>query len=318
MFNDPATPHLLVAPPRNSRIPRQPCRGGFTLVELLVVIAIIVALSAIMLAVLPKTESKLAADGAAQLQAWLGNARSRAVRDQAPTGLRLLPATGPGAPAGSFGSAQLIQTPEPFTWPTQQITVQPPSSPRTQRAYFSPPAAGFPNLTTGTTNTIQPGDYLEISSGVGSIHQITHVPVTDSVLNRQYVPLASQPPTAAITALTTTNWRIIRQPQPLMGEPALEFPNTVVVYGNSSAGAAPGSQNVPSTTTGNWDIIFAPSGQVINATSGRIVLWVWDVNRVSAPTLLTIYTNTGAVAAHPVGPQGSEFTFTQDGKSSGQ
>jgi hypothetical protein len=109
-----------------------------------------------------------------------------------------------------------------------------------------------------------------------------------------------------------------------MGEPALELPNTVVVLGPAANG--PTSQNLP-TMGGYCEIVFAPSGQVINSTSGRVVLWVWDTNFVSQPTLLTIYTDTGAVVAHQVAPWNSAqpisatnnpFLYTQDGQNSGE
>jgi len=318
MINDLARPSACAAPHGGRRIPRRRCRSGFTLVELLVVMAIIVALSAIMLAFLPKAESKLAADGAAQLQTWLGSARSRAVREQSPTGLRLLP---PGS--GPYTSAQLIQTPQPLYAPFK-LSV----------------ATGSTTATiSGLLSDVLPGDFLEIVYGTGSIHQITSV---SQGTGSTTLTLASSPPAAAVAPLTlnaptlnTPNppYRFIRQPQPLMGEPALELPNTVIVLGVAGPGAGASPTTVPGSynlqTGGNTDIIFGPSGQIISGTSGgaRIILWVWDQNQVSAPTLLTIYANTGAVSAHPIAPWNSSqpispsnnpYAYTQDGQSSGQ
>jgi hypothetical protein len=273
-----------------------------------VVIAIIIALSAIMLAFLPKTESKLAADGAAMLQTWLGSARSRAIRDQTPTGLRLLP---PGP--GPYTSAQVIQTPQPLSTP-YALTIATGST--TAKVY-------------GPLSGVQMGDFLEIVYGTGSIHQITAPPPPISN-GFTALTLASSPPAAAVAPLNLSTapypYRFIRQPQPLMGEPALELPNTVIVLGSGET-SGPGSYNL-SQTNGNTDIIFAPSGQIISGTSGsaRVILWVWDQNHVSAPTLLTIYANTGAVAAHPVSPwnatqaistSNNPYAYTQDGNSSG-
>jgi hypothetical protein len=221
---------------------------------------------------------------------------------------------------------QIIQSPEPFTWSNVQITVPTPTAGKTTpTATFTtpgtPPANPPFNLTTAPAIIVQAGDFLEITYGLGSIHRIVQP------IGSYSVSLASTPPAAVINQLQTTNWRVIRQPQPLMGEPALELPNTVVVYPNttmnfdstSSTPPPPGSLNLPPSLTspGNVDIVFAPSGQVINATGGQIVLWVWDTNQVSQPTLLTIYPNTGFVAAHPVAPGNNPFAFTQDGQSSG-
>src|SRR5262245_31535198 len=73
------------------RAGRGPCRGGFTLIELVVVMTLILALAAITVAFLPKVqESQRASTGADHLQGALLIAKQRALRDQAPRGLRLL------------------------------------------------------------------------------------------------------------------------------------------------------------------------------------------------------------------------------------
>jgi prepilin-type N-terminal cleavage/methylation domain-containing protein len=67
-------------------------RGGFTLIELLVVIAIILLVSAVALpTVLPALSHRQVSEAARTLQAVLAGARDAAIRDNNPSGLRLMP-----------------------------------------------------------------------------------------------------------------------------------------------------------------------------------------------------------------------------------
>jgi len=294
------------------RIPNSEFRNGFTLIELMVVVSIIVALAAITLLFYPKREVRLAADGADKLQTYIAQARSRALRDQAPRGIRLLPDAN-----GKYTEIVLVEVPEPIVAPPgTKMTVLKPASSATIRStvMFSP---------AGTLGSIglQAGDYLEIMYGAGSIHRIETV-------SGDQVVLASKVPAAEITDLAISDsFRFIRQARPLMGEPTLQLPDTVYVMptrpSNPVQGTVPGSLNIPVngaivSNPNVLEIIFSPSGQVINSPSGPIVLWLTDDNNVSKPTLLTVYSRTGACAAHPTGPATDLFQYTKDGKSSGQ
>jgi hypothetical protein len=104
---------------------------------------------------------------------------------------------------------------------------------------------------------------------------------------------------------------------------------------------------------GTVDILFAPSGSVVGRaqTGGSIVLWVRDATQDTPPdpvpgyppndpnhllgtapfggqpTLISLYTRTGFIAAHPVDPRPRPLTtpptppdpyfYTKDGRSSG-
>ena len=282
-------------------------RRGFTLIELLVVMSIIVLLAAMALLFMPKADKRAATRGADQLQTYIASAKSRALRDNAPRGVRLLSEDN----GVTFREFQFVEVPEPYA-PNVAMTI--PKSPANNQATLT---MNFTDLFA----SIQIGDMLEIVQGSGSIHRVTALTGNASSCT---VTLASGVPLATTTDLTISqNYRFIRQPRPLMGEPTLKLPDRIFVYANSAS--APGSVNIPSSYPNPnanpatyYEILFSPSGQVINAQGGRIVLWVADDNNISPPTLLTIYTRTGGVAAHPQGPAGNEYLFTQDGKSSGQ
>jgi prepilin-type N-terminal cleavage/methylation domain-containing protein len=159
---------------------------------------------------------------------------------------------------------------------------------------------------------------------------------------RQY-PKEPPPPTEA--------YRILRSARPMPGEPLLTLPKDVGID-ISREYVAPSNPRLPywyrlfppnGNTGGNgpFDILFEPSGRVIGFEStlgNRICLWVRDISTDVGPTqmpdgensLITIYTRTGQVTAHPVDPSGilqintatdntlwNPFRFTQDGKSSG-
>jgi prepilin-type N-terminal cleavage/methylation domain-containing protein len=295
----------LVIPQSAIRNPQS--RRAFTLVELLVAIAIIVALAAIVLVFLPKREVRLAAQGAEQLQTYIASAKSRALRDQAPRGVRFLP-----SPQGGFREFQYIEVPEPYQ-PAGQLNIN----------------AGNLSLARvggDVTGAVAYGDMLELPLTY-EIHRVSANPSYDAASNTTSVQLATP---ASMPVHTAFDYRFIRQPRPLLGETTLQLPNTVYVQPDSRYTGTPNSAwdfpnanqnslNIPTSyDTGNFDIIFSASGSVINAIGGRIVLVVWDDNRVSQPTLLTVYSYTGGVASHPKGPAGQEYSYTQDGRSSGQ
>jgi hypothetical protein len=115
-------------------------------------------------------------------------------------------------------------------------------------------------------------------------------------------------------------------PQPLTSEPLLTLPKDIVVdfY---PLGLAPGGSQNPSSVT---DVLFTPNGTVRQNGSalGKFVYWVHDASLDTVfqgqPTLISVYTNTGGIAAHPVSADeagtvlnGSYYYFTQDARSSG-
>jgi hypothetical protein len=134
-----------------------------------------------------------------------------------------------------------------------------------------------------------------------------------------------------------TNYRIIRQTQALDNEPVLQFPENVGVdFGappwnagytasNQLSTVPPSPAQAPAGTT-YYDIVFAPSGAVIGAsTSARtIFLWVRNLQRsntndhlMGRPLLVTVQTRTGFISMYPAAASGDPYQFARDGRSSG-
>ena len=285
-------------------------RRAFTLIEMLVVIAIMLALMGMVLLFYPKRDVRAAAQGAEQLQTYIASAKSRALRDRSPRGVRLLTQDG----GISFREFQFIEVPEPFAPPIgSAISINP--------TVANPPFPANP-LNTVTINydlsgAVAVGDMLEITIDTNSPHRINGI--ATSAAGVTTLTLVTAPKIAQTTGyFDNQHYRFIRQPRPLLGEPTLHLPKNVYVHGSGN-GLWPSSLNIPASFDGtNADIIFSASGEIINAIGGRVVLVVADDNNVSVPTLLSINGHTGGVSSNPKGPAGSEYIYTQDGKSSGQ
>jgi prepilin-type N-terminal cleavage/methylation domain-containing protein len=281
-------------------------RAGFTLIELIVVITIIIILAGLALAFLPTaTDRQRATQGAGMLQGWLLIAKQRALRDQAPRGLRLV--IDPANPT-IVTQCQYIEQPDPMSG-GQAMT-----NPAANTVTFT----GV-DLTGGFVNPgdqlVQPGDFFEtpINSGL-PYHQISTVgPQTITVLANAANPL---PP--ATLPSGTSSYQIVRAPRVATGDPTLNLPKDIAI----DVGA--GRSIITADARGFFDIVFSPAGPVMGRglTNGRIILWVRDVSldpsQPGEQTLITVYSRTGLIAAHPAvlaGP--NPYLYTQDGRASG-
>jgi len=273
-------------------------RSALTLVELLVVIGIIATLAAIAAVSFPRfAQQETLNRGADMLQGWLLNAKMRAKRDGVPTGLRLLFTN------GIASSAAYIQQPDDYA---NGAYLGPNNGNNLYQASFS---QSFP------ANTIFAGDYLEILGG-GVLRRISADVTGGTIIN---LDSSNSPPLPSIGPSNPTgnppNYRIIRQPQLIDGEPALVLPEGVSILES-------GSLNVPTRTAGSnthKEILFGPSGAVIGSgtTSAQIILWVQD-NTGTRATLICVQPRTGFIAAHPVNTGGGDpYLFTKDARSSG-
>ncbi len=177
-------------------------------------------------------------------------------------------------------------------------------------------------------------------------------------LSAAFSPAAGGGPAAG--TMVTYKFAIQAPPQPLLGEPALQLTGNIVIdLRLVNLAATPPS---PVTTTFGvspvfpagqqpyFDVLFSPSGQILNnATgSGIICLWVRDPDKVAHPrfdaatgipagvdrraefdaageqVLVTIYTQTGLIATHPPVPPPvpsipgfDPYQYAKDGANSG-
>jgi prepilin-type N-terminal cleavage/methylation domain-containing protein len=283
-------------------------RSGFTLIELTVVITIILVLTALAVLFLPGImERQRASSGAAQLQSWLMVARARAVRDQAPRGVRLNVTNG-----GLVTAVQYIEAPPDFSGGTLLSIAN----------VGNLPTVTFAGIDLTAGGQVAAGDYLEINGG-GQTYQITAVanattlslaasPQLDDVINNSFTP--------------TTRYRIIRQARVLSGEDSLQLPDSVAVdlslsrAGNTNTALT----TVIDPTTNSIDILFDRNGTVIGTGAGfdKFILWVKDVTLDTTEgdqTLVTVYTRTGNIEAHPVNTDGPDpYSFVKEGRASGE
>jgi type II secretory pathway pseudopilin PulG len=166
---------------------------------------------------------------------------------------------------------------------------------------------------------VQPGDYLETFGG-GLVRRILGVESNQG----PGIPYGTRlylDPAGSGNAALTSQYRIIRAPRVLRGEPDLPLPQSVVI--DVGTNFTYGNPLPIDPVTGTIDILFGPSGAVVGRAQGsdRIILWVRDVTQGSVfdgqPTLVTVYGRTGFIAAQPVDPTGGDpyrYTF---GNSSG-
>jgi prepilin-type N-terminal cleavage/methylation domain-containing protein len=186
---------------------------------------------------------------------------------------------------------------------------------------------------------VQRGDYLEMPTG-GAIFQIVDV-VQDPFdwspapgFAFTFPPPPGLPPTGDYkpgnvlvlskahglgTGITQTDYRIIRGPRILSGEKGLQLPQDVAI--DTSTNTLFGNSLPQNPFTGEFDILFAPSGQVISRglSTDKILLWVRDVSQdttVGLPgvgigpgagglpagdqDLVVVHTRTGFIGAHNV------------------
>ncbi len=272
-------------------------RPAFTLIELLVVIALIVVLAAIAIVTIPLLQSQQkATQQGSQVAAWLGNTKAVALRDQRPTGLRLI--SDPTNPQ-FVRQLVLVQTPEDFTGGTVFPPVlllsatnpnPPPNVIQISGANFQP----F-GVTDVLDQPVQAGDYFEVNGG-GLLYQIVAV--------NDFQTLTLSRPVDFINS--TPRYRILRQPRRKQGEESLNLSGNVAI----DLGVPPGSlslnvpnrlvQTGPNTTQLYYEIVFAPNGGVVGrgtVASDKIILWVRDSTRTNPtdgdPSLLSIQVRTG-------------------------
>ena len=302
-------------------------RSGFTLIELLVVMGIIVVIAALGAAFYPNiSEGVKVANGADKLQGWLLMAKQRAKRDGRPTGIRFLfpPSTDPAA--NLCTTCQFVQQPDDYAQ-GRCSGVTPPLTLNFTGVNFQT-QYGDMTATGADQFDVLPGDFIELY-GIGPVHRIDKgITATTLPLVASTTSIASLViPTASSTA--GPNYRVIRQPRPIPGEPLLEFPTSVGIDRNGAPGSGLPLSNIPSRqppAIGTYEIIFSPSGSVVGdgTVTGTVFLWVRDItvpmNTIAdgRPSLICIQATSGFIASHPVDlVSGNPYSYALDERSSG-
>jgi len=218
-------------------------RRGFTMIELIVVMAIILILATLAVALLPRFfEQQKATKGAGMLQGWLLLAKQRALRDRAPTGLRLdVDANNPT----QVTSLHFIQQPDDYTGG--------------MLVSASGTNAAFSGVDFTTYQDVQAGDHLEIR-GCGLTYTIAQAGSSSLQLTT-----AISPPLAPGG---TSEYRIMRQARLLTSEPPLLLPDDIAIdlnlsgidFGPDGSPQNPFSQML---SQGSIDILFTPAGGII-------------------------------------------------------
>lgn len=181
-------------------------RRGFTLVELLVVMSLIAILATLAIAFFPNAaSSQVEARSGTLVQGWLTMAKQRAMRDQAPRGVRLWVNNttffaGATLMTNVVTNCQFIEQPPDFPG-NSGVTIMggSPTNPQDPNSIMFMPAGvgilvnGYLPINAAQTEywTVQPGDYLEVL-GTGLMHQITQIGLPDAKnnLNADYVRIS--------------------------------------------------------------------------------------------------------------------------------
>lgn len=297
-------------------------RPGFTLVELLVVLGLILVLLGLTLAVNSTgiTDSYKTVGAADRVSGWLLIAKTKAQREKRPAGVRLIVGTD-----GLVREAQYIEVPDPYTPLPNVARVSPQLfiswvSGQTPRAFVV-----NANLT-DLTASVFPGDLLSLPE-FGVLQTVTALtPTTLTLASGPSVPAVEvglrspvvlqqalgatfpqTPGPAPTPTYATTAFGFHRQAQPAIGEPTLQLTGDMVIDPLVSRPAIPA---VPGSSV---DLLFAASGEVMNAAGGSTIFWVRDVRlpfniagtrddyeAAGQMALIVVYTKTGAIATQPV------------------
>lgn len=316
-------------------------RAGFTLVELLVVMAIMAIMATFVIAFYPNAASADREARAGQVvQSTFNIAKQRAVRDQAPRGVRLWLVPPPGFNIGGVNllnvvtDMQYTEQPDDFTGGTIQnglpalaapgynlancLKINGPDVTNGYPVNWPSPAAGDPNEKYWS---VQPGDYVELC-GTGLMFRITQigVPNTSNVPDPQY--LVVTPAVPYLVNTPTANYRILRAPRPV-GDETIKLPEgTLIDLGVNATYANPlPAPNALTEGSGFYDILFAPNGSVISrgVATDKLHLFVRAPNEQApanifrgTPTVVSIFVRTGFVGAYNADPNGATpYTFVK-------
>ncbi len=306
------------------RVTADRTRSGFTLIELLVVMAIIATLAAMAMLIAPQAlERDRSAEAVNTLTGAMQIARSRAMRDGIPRGIRLIPNN--GAFASEF---QPIEAPPAFV-PNPNGPLWTGNAPYVQFDYTISGTGGV--ISNGRVCTVygltvdqrlQIESAVNISaSAVGATRTILVLPTLGT--SHGVIGYSAGPGGSLRLSLQDypdgnlggqIHWRTYHfgfysPPRALLGEPVSQLPrNTAVDLARSWPAGTAGT---------DYDILFAPNGQLLSTSAtrdvGQVFLMIRDPNR-PAPVpgnaaangaagevmILGIKSKTGGIGAAPM------------------
>ena len=320
-------------------------RQGFTLVELLVVMAILVTLAALTLLVVPNVlDQDRTTDGASITRQYLMIAKARAARDGLPRGVRLIVSLDANNPAktDSRWVTELQYTESP---PVIVGSATPNASPGTDKnGFLLPPITPQPTIQIYyQPNSLTPHCYL-INGGAadGQIQSDLLIPraplmflpdlrdpanvadvgfwcrVTKYIPQNGTTPpelqLDRYPDLGAATNYVTNDFGVYGAPRPLPGEPTQPLPKDICIDLASSSPAG--------SAASDYDILFAPNGQVVNST-GQINLWVRNYKKPGGSggnfqlggeqQIVALKAKSGSLGVFPVSWTGSPYQYALSG-----
>jgi prepilin-type N-terminal cleavage/methylation domain-containing protein len=348
---------------------KQVARRGMTLIELIIVLTILAVLATLVVVyVVPVfQDNKNVVRASDRVTTALLIAKQWALRDQAPRGVRfLVDTTQPTSQLVVQGLApqqfilqqmQYIELPDPIVGQSIPLNPAPNFLLVGGQVLTNGTGAGATSLIfqnvdflggadTGNTSegVVQPGDYFSTGGAnylIGGVPASNQLTLANTVLGYPQnhgltgaippVPNPSSPPPGYV--YTSGAWQIIRQSRPITGEALLNLPQNIAIDLTWAAVAPNGTQVPQRPITGAFEIIFGPSGNVINfqGSSPAIAFVIRDITMLDpAPAgysldpnyarVLGVNPRTGMVAGQAVAPNsypGGPLGFALDGKSSG-
>ena len=306
---------------------RAPRRGGFTLIELLVVMAIVVALAGVTIVIAwSALDRDRAAAAVNKVTGSMQIARSRAHRDGLPHGVRLI-----NNGNNLVTAYQFIYSP-PVVLPAAPGFTPGPTSvnaPYLQFEYTLDPGSQVAtrvcrihNLTYEQQVQVTVNSLLYLPE-LGTYHRISAVSAPG---NPMVVILDDNPSfqygypddaMGAATHLRTYCFGLYGPPEPLVGEEVIQLPERSCIDLNADANpvlnrSVPG---LPPAAPQDYDILFAPSGQLVGTNTtrphGHVFLWFRDPTRPNdvvnggEQLLAVIKAQSGAMGAAPVDHAGA-------------
>lgn len=296
---------------------RRGSRAGFTLVELIVTMSVMILLASLALVVVPDIMSQdRTTEGAARLQQHLLIAKSRAARDGLPRGILLLPDANNFATELQYIEAPPLYVPTNSSNPYFDLPQSPATSSGAPRVEFQFDPAKNPNWTIimknlpsdapVSTGAIVICPVLSVWFSIGSYDSSTGI-VTLRANPTTIAGVTPFPDIGSGTSVETYQFGIFGPPQPLLGEPVQQMPSNICVDVGQSDISTPGNQ-----------ILFTPSGDVMDAAKAQIFMWVRDKTKPANLTsggeqqVVSVKTRTGSIGVSPISwTSGNPFQFAQ-------